>query len=64
MSMRDGLGKWLLRIYRRLLNGMLLKRKYNKKQLLTIHNYIECEAHRELVIKGLTITTKKKVMDE
>jgi poly-gamma-glutamate synthesis protein (capsule biosynthesis protein) len=59
-----GFGKWLSRIDRRLLNGMLLKRKYNKKQLLAIHNYIECEAHRELVTKGLTITTKKKVMDE
>lgn len=49
----SGFGKWLLRIDRRLLNGMLGKRKYNKKQLLSIQNYIECEAHRELVIAGL-----------
>ena len=49
----SGFGKWLSRIDRRLLNGMLMKKKYNKKQLLAIQNYIECEAHRELVIAGL-----------
>jgi poly-gamma-glutamate synthesis protein (capsule biosynthesis protein) len=49
----SGFGKWLSRIDRKLLNGMLLKRKYDKKQLLAIQNYIECEAHRELVIAGL-----------
>lgn len=32
-----------------------MKKKYNKKQLLAIQNYIECEAHRELVIAGLKI---------
>ena len=46
-------GKWLSRIDRRLLNGMLAKRKYNKRQLLAIQNFIECEAHRELVLAGL-----------
>jgi len=60
MSMRDGLDKWLLRIDRRLLNGMLLKRKYDKKQILTIQNFVECEAHRELVIKGLSLNYKKE----
>jgi len=49
----SGFGKCLSRIDRRLLNGMLMKKKYNKKQLLAIQNYIECEAHRELVIAGL-----------
>lgn len=48
-----GFGKWKSRIDRRLLNGMLLKRKCDKRQLLAILNFIECEAHRELVIKGL-----------
>lgn len=60
MSMRDGLGKWLLRIDRRLLNGMLLKRKYDKKQILAIQNFVECEAHRELVIKVLSLNYKKE----
>ena len=49
----SGFGKWLSRIDRRLLNGMLVRKKYNKKQLLAIQNYIECEAHRELIIAGL-----------
>jgi len=48
-----GFNKWLARIDRRLLNRMLEKRKYDKKQLLAIQNYIECEAHRELVLAGL-----------
>jgi len=51
----SGFGKWLSRIDRRLLNGMLLKRKYNKNQLLAIQNFIECEAHRELVLAALKI---------
>jgi len=46
-------GKWLSRIDRRLLNGMLAKRKYNKRQSLAIQNFIACEAHRELVLAGL-----------
>lgn len=49
----SGFGKWLSRIDRYLLKGSLLKHKYNKKKLLTIQNYIECEAHRELVLTGL-----------
>lgn len=32
---------------------MLAKHKYNNKQLLAIQNYIECEAHRELMLTGL-----------
>ena len=32
---------------------MLAKRIYNKRQLLAIQNYIECEAHRELVLAGI-----------
>ena len=31
----------------------LLKKKINKKQLLALKNCIECEAHRELILKGL-----------
>lgn len=30
-----------------------IKKKLSKKKLLAIRNYIECEAHRELMIKGL-----------
>lgn len=49
----SGFGKWLSRIDRYLLKGNLLKNKYNKKKLLAIQNYVECEAHRELLLSGL-----------
>jgi len=49
----SGFSKWLSHIDRRLLNGMFMNKKYNKKQLFAIQNYIECEAHRELIIAGL-----------
>ena len=54
----SGFGKWLSRIDRYLLKGMLAKRKYNKNQLLAIQNFIECEAHRELLLAGLKIEDK------
>ena len=49
----SGFGKWVSRIDRKLLNGMLLSLKYNKKRLLIMQNFIECEAHRELILAGL-----------
>lgn len=49
----SGFGKWQSRIDRYLLKGALVKSKYGKNQLLAIQNYIECEAHRELVLAGL-----------
>jgi poly-gamma-glutamate synthesis protein (capsule biosynthesis protein) len=51
----SGFNKWISRIDRRLLNGMLLKRKYNNNQLIAIQNFIECEAHRELLLAALKI---------
>jgi len=45
-----GFGKW---INRRLFNNALLKRKYKEKQLPAMQNFIECEAHRELMLEGL-----------
>lgn len=49
----SGFGKWISRIDRYLLKGRLLKHRFNKKKVLAIQNFMECEAHRELVIKGL-----------
>lgn len=52
-----GFNKWIIRFDRYLLKDTIAKRKYNKKRLLSIQNFIECEAHRELVlqiIKGET----------
>ena len=48
-----GMGRLLSKIDRTFLNNMLAKHKYNNKQLLAIQNYIECEAHRELMLTGL-----------
>ncbi|MEC1760391.1 CapA family protein [Schinkia azotoformans] len=54
-----GFGKWLSRLDRYIFKDMLAKRKYNKKQLLAIQNFIECEAHRELVIAGIKYKREK-----
>ena len=35
------------------LTRWVLKRKYDGKRKLALRNYIECEAHRELVLSGL-----------
>lgn len=48
-----GFGKLISRIDRYLLKGLLVKIKYNKKKILALQNYIDCEAHRELLITGL-----------
>lgn len=32
-----------------------LKHKFNKGRLLSIKNYVECEAHRELLLKGIDL---------
>jgi Putative enzyme of poly-gamma-glutamate biosynthesis (capsule formation) len=47
-----GFSKWLSRIDRRIFGGLLSKHKYSKRQLLALQNFIECEAHRELVLAG------------
>ena len=35
------------------LGNWLLKRKYSKAKRLVLKNFVECEAHRELLLKGL-----------
>lgn len=49
----SGMNRLISKLDRRLFNNMLIKNKYNNKQLLAIQNYIECEAHNELVLAGL-----------
>lgn len=51
-------GKWKSRIDRKILKGYLLNKKINKEYLLAVENYIECEAHRELLLKGIKIMRK------
>ena len=34
-------------------NKYMIKRRYDKNSILTVLNYVKCEAHNELIIKGL-----------
>ena len=43
---------WLFRIINKLC-GHRLKKKISEKRKLAIRNYVECEAHRELLLEGL-----------
>lgn len=49
----SGINRWLKGIDKYIFKGFFIRSYFNKKKLLTIQNYIECEAHRELLIKGL-----------
>jgi len=49
-----GFGKLMQRIDRRLFGGWLIKQRFSSTKKLKIRNYIECEAHRELIINCLT----------
>lgn len=49
----SGFGKWVSRFDRKILKGKLLQKKYKTNQLLSLQNFIECEAHRELILRGI-----------
>lgn len=40
------------------MDSWILKNKYTKAKKLALQNFIECEAHRELLIQGLRINNK------
>lgn len=46
-------GKWFSRFDRYIFKGRLIRFLYTKRKLLVLQNIVECEAHRELVIKGI-----------
>lgn len=48
-----GFGTWLARIDRRLLGGRLVRHRYPTKALLVLQNYLQCDAHRELILTGI-----------
>lgn len=48
-----GYGKWKSRFDRFIFSNKMIQKKYNKQDLLAIRNYIECEAHRELLLEGI-----------
>ncbi|WP_270658909.1 CapA family protein [Paraclostridium bifermentans] len=45
----------LMKIINNKTGSKLIYNKYNRKKLLPIINYIECEAHRELILKALEV---------
>lgn len=49
----SGFSKWKSRIDRHIFKNKLIKKKYSKKKLLAIKNYIKCESHNELLISGI-----------
>lgn len=49
----SGQGKWVARTDRRILRGYLLRQMFNQSKLLAVKNFLECEAHRELILAGL-----------
>lgn len=57
LGMFGGVEPTVFRVLNKLLGNRLrecrVKRKYRKQQRLMIKNYIECEAHREVIISGL-----------
>lgn len=55
-------GKWIDRLDKYLFKGYLLNRMYNRSKLTQMANYVECEAHREVIIKGLQ--DRKGMMNE
>lgn len=49
----SGFGKWVSRFDRKVFKGLILRNRYSKSKRLAIQNYIECEAHRELMLQGI-----------
>jgi poly-gamma-glutamate synthesis protein (capsule biosynthesis protein) len=58
MGVFAGLGR-VLRKVDRMTNGMITNRLYSLKKLNMMQNFIECEAHRELVLKYLNLRRRR-----
>lgn len=44
---------FLFKLINKILGGGLIYKRYKKKDLLGVLNYVECEAHRELIVTGI-----------
>ncbi|NPV51416.1 MAG: CapA family protein [Candidatus Methanofastidiosum sp.] len=53
LSQISGFPRWLRGIDKKILHGKLINSLFNKRKLACIRNIIECEAHRELLLKAL-----------
>jgi poly-gamma-glutamate synthesis protein (capsule biosynthesis protein) len=56
--------KWFSKIDRVLFNRRLLIRRMKVERLLKLLNYMQCEAHNELIIEGLTTMISKIESDK
>ena len=58
----SGKESFLFKVINRILHNKLrlmkIRHRYDEKQLLAIENFIKCEAHRELLIRGLISKTE------
>jgi len=48
-----GMNKFISYLDRKILNGRLLKKIYNTDKLMALRNYMECEAHREIILESI-----------
>ncbi len=53
LSFLGGYGKWMRRIDKKIFNGYFIKRRYSKQRLLPIKNFMECNAHREVLLNAV-----------
>lgn len=51
----------IFKVCNKLLKRKLTKAMYSKKALIRIQNFIECEAHRELLLKGINQKLNREV---
>lgn len=49
----SGMSKCILRIDKYVFRSNFLRKRFTKQKLLAIKNFIECQAHRELVVNGI-----------
>jgi len=59
LGISAGFGRVLSKIDR-MLNGLITKRIYSLKKLNRLQNFLECEAHRELLLRYINLERNKK----
>jgi len=53
-------GKLTRLIDRKLLNDIIIKKKFGTNQLLALRNCIECESHREMILTGIDLRINER----
>lgn len=60
LGVMPGARSLLFRVLNRLCGGNLAEKLYGRQTLLALKNYVECEAHSELLIAGINQVVPKK----